>query len=128
MQPRFRIVLVSPMYAGNVGAVARIALNFDLRELLIVAPLCYYKRREAEPMAPLSEDPAALDEIEELFTHWRQTMVDAGLTTGGNPERLLAPLKRVVLRAHPQKKEVAALRAYLGKMQAALGTKKRGGR
>ncbi len=34
----FAVILVEPKYPGNVGAAARAALNFDVRELVVVAP------------------------------------------------------------------------------------------
>ena len=38
--PQFRVVLVRPRYAGNVGAAARVAANFGVRELVLVDPVC----------------------------------------------------------------------------------------
>lgn len=35
----FRVVLVQPHYAGNVGSVARLMSNFDVHELYLVDPL-----------------------------------------------------------------------------------------
>jgi len=40
-------VLVSPKYAGNVGAVARSMANFGLRDLWLVAPRCVIGREAA---------------------------------------------------------------------------------
>ena len=39
-QERFRVVLVSPEYEMNVGAVARAMANFGVSDLAIVAPKC----------------------------------------------------------------------------------------
>jgi tRNA/rRNA methyltransferase len=39
-QGRFRIVLVSPEYEQNLGAVARAMKNFGFSELFMVAPKC----------------------------------------------------------------------------------------
>ncbi len=38
--PNFRVVLVRPRYAGNVGAAVRVAANFGVRELVLVDPVC----------------------------------------------------------------------------------------
>jgi len=35
----FRVVLVQPHYAGNIGSVARLMMNFDVHELYLVDPL-----------------------------------------------------------------------------------------
>ncbi len=40
MLSRVRIVLVRPIRSGNVGAVARVMENMELRELVLVAPEC----------------------------------------------------------------------------------------
>ncbi len=37
---KFRVVLVRPRYAGNVGAAARVAANFGVHELVLVDPVC----------------------------------------------------------------------------------------
>lgn len=42
-----RLVLVSPMYGGNLGSVARICANFDLRDVVLVSPLCSPSDEEA---------------------------------------------------------------------------------
>ncbi len=34
----FRVVLVEPYYAGNIGSVARLCMNFDIPELYLVNP------------------------------------------------------------------------------------------
>jgi TrmH family RNA methyltransferase len=38
--PEFVVVLVEPKYSGNVGAVARSMMNFDVRRLVLVNPAC----------------------------------------------------------------------------------------
>ncbi len=43
---RLRVVLVRPRYAGNVGAVVRVAANFAVPEVVLVEPAC-----------PLDDDP-----------------------------------------------------------------------
>jgi TrmH family RNA methyltransferase len=45
-----RLILVSPMHASNVGAVARLCGNFGINDVVLVAPRC----------DPLSEDAKAL--------------------------------------------------------------------
>ena len=41
------IVLVEPMTAGNIGAIARVMMNFDVKELVLVNPKCPPLDREA---------------------------------------------------------------------------------
>lgn len=246
MLHRLRLVLVSPMHAGNVGAVARVAANFDISDIRVVSPLCDLKGAEAlllakgqariflegikqhdslqealagcamavaftrrtgalrAPNIELGEigaaassatqqtalvfgredtgltsdeltqcthicsfavsfvmpslnlshavavacarvyesiagvdarggdhvcgvrkerpedEPASIDELAQTFEHWKSAMVDAGIMTGGNPERLLTNLRPVFARARVTRKELGFFRAYLSKTQSAL--------
>ncbi len=47
----FRVVLVSPLFAGNVGSVARLAANFGVDEVVLVAPRCDVSSVDARMMA-----------------------------------------------------------------------------
>jgi TrmH family RNA methyltransferase len=47
----FRVVLVSPLFAGNVGSVARLAANFDVSEVVLVSPRCDVSSVDARMMA-----------------------------------------------------------------------------
>lgn len=240
-----RVVLVGPMYSGNIGAVARVCANFDVNDLRIVQPTCDPRGSEAKlyakgaaadvleamqvqgslaaaiddcqtvvgftrrggghrrPTLELSElgghvqksggktalvfgredgglttaellgcthvcsyqvgatmpslnlshavvvavsrlfeqlaagdqskksahpDLATSKELEALHEHWRDTMVDAGLTTGGNPERLLVHVRKVLARAQLSTQELKVFRAFLSKAQVALGKRSRGRR
>ncbi len=241
----FRLVLASPKFAGNVGACARVAANFDVSDLVLARPLCDpaspeslaramppadrylrgariapdltealtgcrasvgFTRRtgkarltlplpellpalralapsaEAAPialvfgneetgltdgelqlcthlatisisevmpslnlshavavvLARLQEEfgepgeiprergarPATLEELEGLFAHWRQAIADAGMTTAGNPDRLLRRIRRLIQRAEPLSREVKLLHGFLSKARLAMGTRK----
>ncbi len=52
----FRLILVSPLFAGNVGAVCRVATNFGLQDVRIVTPQCDWQGHEAKLYA---KGPAA---------------------------------------------------------------------
>ncbi|MEW6056115.1 MAG: TrmH family RNA methyltransferase [Bdellovibrionota bacterium] len=236
----YRVVLVSPQHAGNVGAVARVAANFDCRDVWIVKPLCGWKGREAQtfakgaarevlssmqetellktalsgcvaavgftrrsgelrqstirlgevqnlashgkkialvfgredggltheellqcthvcsfevsvtmPSINLShavaialarvfesssllngeQEPKAVraqaevSELEDLFGHLRTLMVDVGITRAGNPDRMLAHLRRALQRANLNTREVGLFRGIFSKIQVALGTR-----
>ncbi len=43
----FDVILVEPKTAGNVGAVARVMANFELKNLILINPLCDHKSKEA---------------------------------------------------------------------------------
>jgi tRNA/rRNA methyltransferase len=36
--PTFSVILVEPKYSGNIGAIARIMMNFDVHQLILVNP------------------------------------------------------------------------------------------
>lgn len=46
-----RIVIVSPMHAGNVGSIARVCGNFNIRDVFVVAPRCDIRSDEARTFA-----------------------------------------------------------------------------
>jgi tRNA/rRNA methyltransferase len=48
---QWRIVLVAPQVEKNVGAVARLAANFGIRDLVIVSPECDLEGGEAKAVA-----------------------------------------------------------------------------
>ncbi len=47
----FRVVLISPLYSGNVGSVARLAMNFGVRDVVLVNPGCDPLDAEAQKFA-----------------------------------------------------------------------------
>lgn len=53
---RVRVVLVRPLYAGNVGAVARAMNNMGMEDLVLVAPQCSVNGSDAMRMATGSHD------------------------------------------------------------------------
>jgi len=51
--PEFYIILVEPKYSGNIGAVARIMMNFDFENLYLINPVdiddeCYIRAVHAD--------------------------------------------------------------------------------
>ncbi|MBC7397028.1 MAG: hypothetical protein H7333_06260 [Bdellovibrionales bacterium] len=57
-------------------------------------------------------ETATVEEIEPLFEHLRESMLAVGLTTAGNPERMLTRLKKVFQRSELTKDDIALLRGY----------------
>jgi tRNA/rRNA methyltransferase len=43
-----RLILVSPKYSGNVGACARVASNFDVRDIAVIQPRCAIHDEQAQ--------------------------------------------------------------------------------
>jgi tRNA/rRNA methyltransferase len=47
----FRLVLIAPLYSGNVGSVARLCMNFGVRDVVLVSPQCDPMNAEAQKFA-----------------------------------------------------------------------------
>jgi tRNA/rRNA methyltransferase len=64
--PRFRVVLVSPLYEGNIGHVARAIMNFDAEELAIVdcPPLTDEGRDRAVHAQKILNDAILVDSVD----------------------------------------------------------------
>ncbi|MEN9810458.1 MAG: hypothetical protein RLZZ488_2025 [Pseudomonadota bacterium] len=71
-----------------------------------------------------AERPISAEGMLHLVEHWRQTMVDVGLTREGNPDRLLHYFHRLLNRAAPTEREGNMLRGYFSQVQMALGIRK----
>ncbi|MGZ6334177.1 MAG: hypothetical protein ACXWP5_16260, partial [Bdellovibrionota bacterium] len=69
---------------------------------------------------------APLAEFEGMMEHWKDFLIDAGMTKAGNPGRILRTLKPLFARAAVSKQEIRAVRGVLSKAQVQLGTRKRG--
>ena len=52
----FRVVLVEPHYAGNIGSVARLLKNFSIHELYLVNPRVHHLSEEAFTWAVHAKD------------------------------------------------------------------------
>lgn len=67
-----------------------------------------------------SERPLSAEGLLHLVEHWRQTMIDIGLTRDGNPDRLLHYFHRVLVRTSLSEREGNMFRGYLSQIQIAL--------
>lgn len=101
----------------NLSHAVAVALSRVFGDLSIAKRAPGPKRRAAK-----------LGEVEGMFAHWREFLLDTGFDRGGNPERLLARLRAILERARLDPGEVRALRAMLSKAQVRLGTRRRGKR
>jgi tRNA/rRNA methyltransferase len=75
---RIRIVLVEPLYGGNVGQVARAMKNFGLSRLVLVNPR---EHQTAEAYWMAREGKSIVDEAE-VHTCLEGALQDAGLAVG----------------------------------------------
>lgn len=58
-------------------------------------------------------EPAALEQVEQLYRHIEKTMMRAGFLDPANPKRLLPRLRRLLARARLEAEEVNILRGFL---------------
>ncbi len=63
---------------------------------------------------------ASADELQLLFEHLEQTLVDIDFLDPNNPRQLMTRLRRLYLRSHPDKVEVNVLRGILTATQKLL--------
>ncbi|MFZ9519287.1 MAG: RNA methyltransferase [Silvanigrellaceae bacterium] len=68
-----------------------------------------------------AERPITAEGLLHLVSHWRQTMVDVGLTREGNPDRLLHYFHRILNRAELSEREGNMLRGFFSQVQVAIG-------
>lgn len=76
---RVRVVLVSPIYGGNVGSVCRAMKNMGLKQLVIAEPRPEFDWAAARPMAVHAND--VLENRRE-FPTLREAVADCGLVAG----------------------------------------------
>jgi len=67
---------------------------------------------------------AANHEVEQMFTHLEQTLVDIDFLDPDNPRQLMSRLRRLFLRSVPDKVEINVLRGILTKINRLLDSKK----
>lgn len=61
--------------------------------------------------------PATGDEMEHLYSHLEQVMTDIGFLVPDNPRHLMRRLRRLFIRARPDKNEVNILRGLLSAVE-----------
>jgi len=61
--------------------------------------------------------PAPMPEMHGFFDHWRELLIQCGLTEAGNPDRMIRRLERFFYRAQPSLREVRLMRGLLSKIQ-----------
>ena len=79
-------------------------LTYEIRAAQVVDKPAKY-----EPDAPL----ATSDELEHFYAHLEQVLSDSGFLDPENPRHLMRRLRRLFIRARPDKNEVNILRGIL---------------
>lgn len=82
-------------------------------------------KKEESPQWGVSWDVelATQQEVELMFQHLEQTMVDTGFLDRDNPRQLMSRLRRLLLRAVPDKIEVNILRGILTSVSKVISKK-----
>jgi len=93
-----------PSFSSLNLAMAVQILTYEIRAAQIVD-----KPVEYEADAP----PATSEEMEHFYAHLAQVLTDAGFLDPANPRRLMRRLRRLFIRARPDKNEVNILRGIL---------------
>ena len=96
-------VPANPEYASlNLAAAVQI-FAYELRMAAVEGTLA----RVAEFA------PATSEQVEQLYRHFEQTMIESGFLDPANPKRLLPRLRRLLARARLESDEVNILRGFL---------------
>ena len=96
-------VPANPAYTSlNLGAAVQV-FAYELRMAAVAGGV---------PRKPEFK-PATIDEVEQLYRHFEQSMTASGFLDPANPKRLLPRLRRLLARARLEKEEVNILRGFL---------------
>jgi tRNA C32,U32 (ribose-2'-O)-methylase TrmJ len=93
-----------PEFSSLNLAMAVQVLTYELRVAGMVGD-----RPEFESEAP----PATGDEMEQFYAHLEQVMIDLEFLKPDNPRHLMRRIRRMFIRARPDKNEVNILRGIL---------------
>lgn len=92
--PEFYIVLVEPKYSGNLGAVARVMMNFGFKNLLLVKPCplneeCYVRAVHAYSIL---DNAKIFDSFEEVSSFLDYLVATSSIETKSDKKHLRNPL------------------------------------
>ena len=99
--------------------------SLNLSHAVAVAVSRLYEAKSGENTVAAADAAAAvsMDELQGLLDHWQKLIGEVGILKGGKPERMMIHLRRLLARATMTKTEQGVLRAFLSKVQVALGTR-----
>lgn len=99
----------NPDYASLNVAAALQVISYELRMAVTVAEACESPQWGVE----WDHDLANAEELQQLFAHLEQTLTAIDFLDPDNPRQLMARLRRLLLRAAPDKVEVNIIRGIL---------------
>lgn len=103
----------------NIGAAVQV-IAYEMRMAFLQGLQC-----EAAPQWGTKWDAelASQQELELLFEHFEQSMVETGFLDPQNPRQLMTRLRRLIMRALPDKIEVNILRGMLTSIKKSISNK-----
>ncbi len=75
----FRVVLVEPYYAGNIGSVARLCMNFDIHELVLVNP---HESPLSEEALKWAVNAKSVLERAKIYSSLKKAIEDSAIVVG----------------------------------------------
>ncbi|GMR07506.1 MAG: tRNA (cytosine(32)/uridine(32)-2'-O)-methyltransferase TrmJ [Gammaproteobacteria bacterium] len=111
-------------YLVNIPSVADFpALNIVTAVQILVYEIRMLMVQENDSMAIVQgnndDEPATADELERMYKHFREALIDIEFLDPDNPKQLMRRLKRLFNRTHLDKMEVNILRGILTSAQKA---------
>lgn len=116
-----RIVLVRPYYAGNVGSAVRVAANFGVGRVLLVAPLCSLEEHEFVKMEMGGSAHLTIETVATLEEAVADAQLVVGTSSGRSrdPRPLLTPAE---VAARVSEAAPASLALVFGSERGGLST------
>ena len=89
------------------------SLNIAMAVQVLTYELCVAKLADKTPDTVTDTRAATAEELEHFFTHLQQVLTDVSFLDPKNPRHLMRRLRRLLIRAAPDKNEVNILRGIL---------------
>ncbi|MBL4851673.1 MAG: RNA methyltransferase [Gammaproteobacteria bacterium] len=87
--------------------------------------MCYELRlASVQPLIKVGSLPAPVDELERFFEHLEQVMIDVEFLDPEQPGHIMRRLRRLYMKAEPDKQDINILRGVFSAAQRALGVQK----
>jgi TrmH family RNA methyltransferase len=77
-------------------------------------------RKQGAPARSHSRKPATATEMEGLYTHLENVLVEIGFIEEASPDRMMSEMRRILSRRLPDPRDVRILRGALSKVELAL--------
>ena len=107
----------------NVASAVQL-IGYELRLALgsqpAPAPARRNRHRLALPEQEWDEPPADSGELEHFLAHLERVMVASGFLDPDNPAQVMTRMRRLFLRARPDRMEISTLRGVLGSLERHL--------